>query len=217
MKKKESDNTELTGQKKGSDNTELTGQKKGSDDTEVTDQSISGYSCVHVDGKRYGTFRGAPRNVARITDQLPQTQRATLVASLSRMRLLTGNREFIPSEFAARTSRSEGLAAQGLSGRGNAVENFGNLISAVTTLHRCASATEDGRRATEGESKTPHVRAKHPTLEKQLAGERLFVRHVELSDFDVSVYSDQMVRLYHEIVANNHGGIHLDYSGNFVR
>ena len=151
--------------------------------------------CTHLKGITYGQTRGLSKQLLEPETTLPRQMRATALAELTPERILTGNRQHIPTAKAAKQLRYLANPSKDYS----IAERFIDAIQQINEKEKADFIKKNGNDAAQDRQLTGHIQAP-----------------LQLDPLAINIYNEASLRYYHHL-AHNNPGIFIDYTGLMIR
>jgi hypothetical protein len=151
--------------------------------------------CTHLKGITYGQTRGLSKQLLKPETTLPRQMRATALAELTPERILTGNRQHVPTAKAAKQLRYSVNPSKDYS----IAERFIDAIQKINEKEKADFIKRNGNDAAQNRQLTGHIQAP-----------------LQLDPLAINIYNEASLRYYHHLARNN-PGVFIDYTGLMIR
>ena len=151
--------------------------------------------CTHLKGITYGQTRGLSKQFLKPETTLPRQMQATALAELTPERILTGNRQHIPTAKAAKQLRYSINPSKDYS----IADRFIDAIQKINEKEKADFIKKNGNDAAQNRQLTGHIQVP-----------------LQLDPLAVNIYNEASLRYYHHFAPKN-PGIFIDYTGLMIR
>ena len=151
--------------------------------------------CTHHKGITYGQTRGLSKQFLKPETTLPRQMRTTALAELTPERILTGNRQHVPTAKAAKQLRYSVNPSKDYS----IAERFISAIQKINEKEKADFIKKNGNEVAQNRQFTGHIQVP-----------------LQVDPLAVNIYNEASLRYYHHLASNN-PGIFIDYTGLMIR
>ncbi|CAG8627445.1 4404_t:CDS:2, partial [Paraglomus occultum] len=152
-------------------------------------------TCTHLIGVTYGQTRGLSRQLLNAEENLPRQMQSKALSGLTPERILTGNRQHVPTAKAAKQLRYSTNPSKEYS----IAERFIDAIQKINEKEKADFIAKNGADAARNRLLTGHIQ-----------------KPLQLDPLAVNLYNEASIQYCHHFAQNN-PGLFIDYTGLMIR